>query len=280
MKKTIGLSCILLILSLFQGECLAFGALSGVRSWLCFYGSAFPKTKVRAYDLYIFQPASHPDLTPLKENGGKTLGYISVGEINKSEPNFKKISDEGLLLEENKDWPGSFRVDMRSSRWLEFILAELIPEILSQGFDGIFIDTIDVAEYLEGTKKMDGAVQKAAQLIKEIRKRYPSIAIVQNNGLFLLDEVGESIDALAVEDVFTTYDFKKRRYEPAAPQWTEERISRLKLFQTRFDKPVLSLDYLKSSNTKEINAISKKARDEGFVPYIAEIGLDKIFFHP
>ncbi len=280
MKRALGFLAILMALTLVGRECSAEGKLSGVRSWLCFYGAAFPAGNLSTYDLYVFQSTAHPDLGPLHEKGAKAVGYISAGELNKNDPNFQKISGEGILLEENKDWPGSFRADIFSDKWRDFVIGELIPAVLSQGFDGIFIDTIDVAQYLEETKKSVGAIQKAARLIREIRNKYPAILIVLNNGLFLLDDVGSVVDALVVEDVFTLYDFRNKRYQLATPQWTRERVAALKKFQDKFHKPVLSLDYLKPSDRKNIEAVAAAAKAQNFIPYISDIGLQKIFFHP
>lgn len=258
----------------------AAGPLSGVRSWLCYYGAAFPDGNIPPYDLYVFQSEAHPDLASLKKSGGRAVGYISVGEVHESSPGFAPMQAAGVVLEGNPDWQGAHRVDLRSDRWQDFVLTRIIPAVLSQGFDGIFIDTIDVAWYLEHEKGMTGAIQKAASLVKEIRKRYPDKLIVLNNGLFLLDDVGEAVDALVVEDIFTLYDFQKKRYELANKRWTEERLVPAKAFQEKFGKPVLSLDYVKRSDRKAIKRVAGRARDLGFVPYIAEINLDSIFFHP
>lgn len=256
------------------------GNLSAIDSWVCFYGSEFPSKALKPYDLYIFQAYGHPDIETLKKGGGKIVGYISAGEINKTSPFFSEIESAGIIVEENKDWPGAFRVDLRSEKWQELLLARVIPDLLVQGFDGIFIDTIDTAIYLENEKGKAGSVGRAKALIKEIRKRFPNISIVLNNGLFLLNDVGNSIDALVVEDVFTLYNFSKKRYLIAPVKFTAERVATLKEFQLKFGKPVLSLDYWKPSDKKRAEAIATKAIAQGFVPYIADINLETIFYHP
>lgn len=259
---------------------LAKKGLSGTHSWACFYSSVFPPNSKPLYDLYVFQPESHPDLNSLKERGAKVIGYVSIGELEKTSPAFLEFSSKNLIVDENENWPNSFRVDLRSPVWQDFVLKRLVPNILSQGFDGIFLDTVDVAYYLENEKGMKSTTKKTALLIKKIRDSYPDAIIIINNGLFLLEEVGDTIDAVSVEDTFTKYDFDKKKYLIADSAWTEERLMPLKKFQNKFKKPVLSLDYVKSSNKQDIKRVFTKAAQEGFIPYIAEIGLDTIFFHP
>lgn len=259
--------------------------LSKINSWLCFYSGQLPplmtgKGTLSSYDLYIFDSRVHPDLKPLRNAGGLTVGYVSLGEINEESPNFQTARLEKLLVDENKNWPGSHRVDIANPKWHDLVINKMIPKTLAEGFDGIFIDTIDTAVYLQNEKKMDGEIAGAVTLLREVRKKYPNMIIVLNGGLFLTNEVGNIIDALVIEDVFTQYDFKKKRYKIAPPDWTNERIISLKEFQKKFAKPVLALDYLRSTDKKNIEIVSKSLQKEGFLPYISEINLDKIFFHP
>ena len=66
----------------------------------------------------------------------------------------------------------------------------------------------------------------------------------------------------------------------ATEKWTEDRLVPVKKFQETFKKPVLSLDYLEASDKKDIAKVRREAMGQGFVPYISDIGLKKIFFHP
>lgn len=255
------------------------GRVAAIRSWVCFYGSALPIHAPAAYDLYILDRTSPPDLAPLKAQGSIVVGYVSTGEINKADPFFPRVPKE-LLLEENKDWPGAYRIDLRRRAWQSLLLDAIIPEALARGFDGVFLDTIDVAQYLEGQKGMRGSVDSAAALIAAIRKRFPGIIIVLNNGLFLLDRAGTSIDAVVVEDVYTSYDFERRTYLMADEAWIAARRAPLQAFQAKYHKPVLSLDYASPADHAGITRIAKRAAADGFIPYIADIDLSTIFFHP
>jgi len=254
------------------------GRLSKMKSWIVYYGAKFPDQKIPKYDLYVFDGYDHPPLKPLKKS--KTVGYLSFGEVAKHDPFFSEIKSKGLLIDENKNWPGSFRVDIRKKEWRDFVVTHMVPKITKQGFDGIFIDTIDTAQYLENDKKIPGSIQGAILLLKAVREHYPKLIMVLNNGLFLLDDVGNDIDALVIEDIYTLYDFKKKTYNVATTKWTTERIQPVLKFQKKFEKPILPLEYLDKNDKKAIKKIAKMAKKDDFIPYIADIHLQTIFFHP
>ena len=279
MKRALAVVTALLIV-IVSTSALASRDLSKVRSWVCFYGAIFPGGGTPDYDLYVLSSDGHPDLAFIKSRGGIAVGYASFGEINKSDPHFPGLMTEKVLVDKNENWPDAYRVDIRSKKWHDHVIDVLIPRVLAQGFDGIFVDTIDTADYLAKTNKMNGSVKGAIALIKKVRRKYPGMAIVLNNGLFMIDEVGNQIDALVVEDIYTFYDFKKKRYEMTTEEWTSERIKPLKGFQEKFKKPVLSLDYLQAKDKRDIKLVSGKARGDGFIPYISDIDLKEIFFHP
>jgi polysaccharide biosynthesis protein PelA len=132
----------------------------------------------------------HPPLKPLKTQQKILLGYISLGEITQENPFFETAQKKGISLHENKNWPGSYFVDLRNPAWLEYIVNTAIPNVINQGFDGIFLDTIDTAEYLEtlDPKKYSGLKRAAINLLHLIRLNYPYIKIMLNRGFPLLPQ--------------------------------------------------------------------------------------------
>ncbi|PIR18119.1 MAG: hypothetical protein COV46_01215 [Deltaproteobacteria bacterium CG11_big_fil_rev_8_21_14_0_20_49_13] len=280
MKK---LSIISLCIALYCASGLASANagtnMKNVKSWLCYYGTGFKKGVIPRYDLYILSSGEHPALPPLKETGETVVGYLSVGEINKNDRSFANVH-KSMLFEENPEWKNAFRVNISDAKWHRIIIDDMIPNILAEGFDGIFIDTIDVASYLQREKGVKDSVDQAKNLVIKIRKKYPNMTIVLNNGLFLLDDVGDSIDALVVEDVFTMYDFKTKKYRLTKKKWSDEKIKLLQDFMERFHKPVLALDYYPLSNKRAVQKISNDLKKAGLVPFISEIGLRSTAFHP
>ena len=252
--------------------------LSGITSFICFYGNSWPGGSAPKANLFILDSHHHPSIAGLKSQKTHVVGYVTVGEISNTSPDFARFKKSGILVDENENWPGSWRVDIRKKKWRRYVVDTLVPRVIARGFGGIFIDTIDTAEYLREVKKTPNAVEGAVKLIKEIRKSHPDIIIVLNNGLSLLNDVGEIIDALLVEDIFTSYDFKTKKYSLASPEHKAARMAPAKQFSEKFHKPVLALDYLNKTDAKGIKRVVREARAQGFVPYISDIDLNTIFF--
>jgi len=117
------------------------------------------------YDLIIMdlfhneEPFTESEITLLKTkaNGATRLVvcYMSIGEAE--DYRFYWQSDwttgnPGWLLEENPDWAGNYKVKYWDSEWQAIIFgnnSSYLFNILSAGFDGVYLDIIDGFEYFE-----------------------------------------------------------------------------------------------------------------------------------
>ncbi len=99
------------------------------------------------------------------------LGYLSVGEADPRRPYGTEVRAAPFLVEPDPAWPDNFRVDVRDRRWQQILLGEEIPRLLAQGFDGLMLDTIDTAPYLEGKDpaRFAGSRQALRDFVREIR---------------------------------------------------------------------------------------------------------------
>jgi uncharacterized protein (TIGR01370 family) len=162
------------------------------------------------------------------------------------------------------------------------VLNRIIPAILEQGFDGLFLDTVDNAEYLERyhpAKNYPGSEEAMVQLIKKIRKKYPDIYIIANRGYAILDRIGGVLDALVAESTFAIWDTEAKRSRILNSVEFEITVKNLKATQARFKLPILSLDYVEYANPVAIERILSRSRECGFIPYISTPDLFKIYFH-
>lgn len=252
--------------------------LSNVDRWICFYGEKFDGIIPRA-DLYILADGIHPDLSLLKNHKAFVVGYISLGEIREDVQAWKGFP-KWLLVERNSNWPGSWRVDVREKAWNEFILERIIPNLIVQGYDGVFLDTVDTAHYLETMKGYRGARKSMVKLVRDIHKKFPSLIIIQNNGLDLIGETAKYIDALLVEGVFSDYDFVTKKYSLSNEEDERELSNRLSNIRDSNMLPIFTLDYASPDDKTTASDLKSKSVEMGFIPYIAEISLMKIPFPP
>ncbi len=246
--------------------------------WICYYGS-FDNTKLKSdLKLAILDPDNIPNPKKIKNNNTLAIGYLSIGEAEEFRWYWKDIAGKKFVLERNPDWEGDYYIDPRSAHWRSFVINKIIPDILKKGYDGIFLDTIDTAEFLEWKNpgKYAGSVEAMTKFIEQIRRNYPNIIIISNNGFPLLEKIAGYINFALVEDLYTSYDFEKKIYLDQDPEITSLRVKTLQRISSKYNIKILTLDYCKLSNSEKISNIASISKAHGFYPYITEICLQKI----
>ena len=128
-----------------------------------------------------------------------------------------------FLVEPNPDWPDNVRVDIRDQRWQEMLLREEVaaPD-RSAGFDGLMLDTIDTAPYLE-TKdpaRFAGSRQALRDWLRRLREAFPRAVVVANGSDALVD-VAPFVDALRGRG--RVRDLRRPAGEPTAQTTDAER---------------------------------------------------------
>jgi uncharacterized protein (TIGR01370 family) len=252
-------------------------------SWLIYYSNQAPVETLCRYDLLVLDSDSHPPLQPLIRRGKILLGYLSIGEVEDYRTFFAEVRAEGLFLRENQNWKGSYFVNLRDERWPRRLLEKIIPKIVEQGFNGLFLDTLDNAIELEriDSQKYSGMKSAAAAIVREIRHRYPGLKIMMNRGYELLPEIGREIDMVLGESVFTTYDFTSQKYHRVPQETYSGQVRLLKEAQQRHPGlKVFTLDYWNPEDSAGIRRIYKTERANGFNPYVATIKLNRIVQEP
>lgn len=259
-------------------------ASQGLR-WVAYYGADAPgiSNELQKYDIIVLDSDRHPSLEPLLRRGRSVLGYLSVGEVNRFRPYFEEVRKEGILLEANTHWPDSYGVDVRDERWSARVLEQLVPSILSQGFTGVFLDTIDSAVALENdpVRSKSGFKLAMRQLIRRLRQNYPDITIAVNRGYALWPEISPWVNIVVGESVLSTYDFSKKVYylrEQNEALWQIEGILAAKRLNPAL--LTLTLDYWEAEDAAGINQIYERHRTTGLVPYVSTIALDRVIAEP
>lgn len=247
--------------------------------WLAYYSDKAHSTAFTDYSLLVLDSKFHPQLRPLSDRGKTLLGYLSLGEVEEYRDYFGDVKAEGILLHENKHWKGSYYLDVRDTRWTKRVIESLIPAILRQGFDGLFLDTLDNPLELnrKHPKKYAAMTAAAARLVRTIRRHYPTIKIMMNRAYEILPLVERHIDIVLGESVYSDYDFENETYRLIPKDlylWQVKVLNAAKKRQPNLQ--VFTLDYWDPTDLKGIAHIYMKQRANGFVPYVATIGLDRI----
>jgi polysaccharide biosynthesis protein PelA len=253
------------------------------KPWLTYYSDKARVNEFESFDLIVFDADTHPPVKPLIDRGKTVLGYISAGEVEKYRPHYSAVKKQGILHQENKDWPGSFYVDMRSPLWVKRVIEDLIPRLLHQGFRGIFLDTLDNPIEMERVDpvKYKGMRQGAIDFIKAIRYHYPDIYIMINRGYEILDAVGAQINFVLGESMYADYDFKNKTYKMVEEGLYKQQVEMLQGLKKKHPRlRIMSLDYWNPKDKKKIKEIYNTQRSNGFEPLVSTIKLDIVAKEP
>ncbi|NJE03042.1 hypothetical protein E3E27_02640 [Thermococcus sp. MV11] len=247
-------------------------------SFAVYYGQIGPSEfpELDSFDIIILSPTVNSTYVSELSANHTVVGYVSLATIGGWEPWAKNLP-EGLLIGENQNWDEGV-VDFSSPEWERIILEEAVPYILSQGFDGVFLDNLDYVDLYP--EKKDAMVN----LVRAIRERYPDITIIANRGFSIAEEIAPYVDYVLLEDFVTYYNFSIDRYEvfdDSELQWEFDQIQKLKSLNIS----ILALSYADLTNesqVREFSALICMYAEEYNISevYLADLSLQRIGFDP
>ena len=275
------LSGLLLPLGLFAAG--ASSAKAEPERFVVYYGKDAEPADFAPYSRAVLDSDHHPPLAPLKARGIEVFGYLSLGEADQARDYFPAVAAANLLLGANPDWPGARYVDLRKPAWGAQILDHLIPALLDEGFDGLFLDTLDDAAFLEHADPVrnHGMVAAAAALVRSIRARYPAVPLMLNRAYDVGALVATELDSILAESLLTTHDFKTRRYMMRNKNdlaWGMGKLAELRRLNPQLR--LYTLDYWEPTDRAGIAKLYEQERKAGFIPYVATIDLQRIVSEP
>lgn len=252
-------------------------------SWVVDYSEVIDLERLKRYDLIILDSSAGLERKVLFEEGKKILGYLSLGQLSDKRDYFSIAKREGLLLEEDPNWKGSYLVDIRKRKWCSMVIEKIIPQILFKRFQGLMLDTVDQISALEvkDPKRYGGMREAAVRLVKAIRYHYPNIILMMNRGYDILPEVASYLNISLGESVYTTYNFTTKKYERVKPSDYEWQVNKLKEAKAiNPDIELFTLDYWYPEDKKTIAEIYRTERKNGFIPYVSTVDLQQVIDEP
>ncbi|MDZ7771264.1 MAG: endo alpha-1,4 polygalactosaminidase [Balneolaceae bacterium] len=214
------------------------------------YGVDYDKvtpSEIEDYDLVVLEPEQYTvsEVSELAKTDTRIIGYISMSEVNPHRWYYPLLREIGFLGV-NENWNSPY-IDLSSPKARSILLDEVARSIMAKGFDGLLLDTIDgVAPYTERSHLQD----EMLGMIRTLNERYPEAYIIQNRGLFLLQDTDPLVDAIMIEDIATHYDFETENYNLRSVQDYRETVRWMRSFADTLGKPVLILDYAVEEDMK------------------------------
>jgi len=247
-----------------------------------YYANKLPPQAFAPYDIIVFDRDRHPALSSLERPDRILLAYVSFGEAEKSRSDYADLANQGLILDTGPNWRGNPIIDVRRPEWGDYVLNQLIPAIIAQGFDGVMLDTTD--SLIEAEKmspaRCAGLSQAAVDLIKQIRERYPHLIIMLNRGFEILPQVAGDIDFELAESIYTHWT------GAGAPALVPDAVYRRYVTQleaAEAEAPtfkVASIDYWPAGDKRTIRRIYAAQRAQGFIPYVTTPELQSLTPEP
>jgi uncharacterized protein (TIGR01370 family) len=270
---------LLVLLPMSSGSCSHSPSASGtdlarVRRWWILIGASPILEGVdwhqAARDTQMVVLGGDPQLPPSKfPRETVRLGYLSVGEADPRRPYWNEVRGAPFLVEPDPSWPENVRVDVRDHNWQELLLTREIPRLLDQGFDGLMLDTIDTAPYLEAKDpaRFPGSRQALRDFLGQIRTRFPRAPLIANGTSALVD-VAPFVDGFVIEGVFATYDFGRRLYRETTKQERDWKLARIADALAVARHPVFTIDYADVGDFALARWAESAATEHGFKPYV------------
>ena len=250
--------------------------------WVAFYGQTADDDVLATYDLVVLDPMFLGSLERVAGQGSRICGYLSLGEARNTDPVFGRIPS-GILLEENRAWPGTWRLDIRDPAWRDLVVRDLIPAITAKGFTGLLLDTLDTPPYLEQVDPVRhrGMRQAAIDLVRTIRLAWPKMTIVLNRGYAIIPNVADVVDAVLAESLLSMPPLDGSGYRWNSASEVALQLAYLApLKESASPVPVLSLDYWRLDDPSSIRAIYRCQRMLGHHPYVTTPLLGEITPEP
>lgn len=223
-------------------------------------------------------PENINDIRGRLGKGTILLAYLSVGEAEDYRFYWRGPALQGqatFVGPANPRWPGNYRVRYWDRRWHDIVYGaadSYLARIISQGFDGVFLDTVDTTAFFTEAGVLD-AEERMADLVSALavhaRRSNPGFLVVAQNPFHILDRPGV-IDAISGVSIEATM-FNGERLRP--PREVTGILARLDTLQDA-GKTVMILEYPRSSTgRKRLGGLCAR---HGFLCYSSNSALDRV----
>jgi uncharacterized protein (TIGR01370 family) len=217
------------------------------------------------------EEATPAEISAIQSHGVVVLGYLSVGTIEKWRGWYDQVKQYRLNADQN--WRDEWFADTSRPGYRNAILNDIAPQLLGKGFDGLFLDNVDMIETRNHRAQRSGMRSLVGDL-SDLAHSGADLLFAQNGAWILekLDMVAD-LDGWNREDVTWTYDFDHRRYVRVGDHAHQEAIHELARFHDHFGLVTTATDYTARAHGKATRRSIRNACAVGALPYVSNINL-------
>lgn len=243
-------------------------------SWTLALSDVAAAADLRGYSLVVVdgETTSPSRVRQLRRSGSVVLAYLSIGTIE--DGRWWSEAARSHRLDRWQHW-GEWYADVNSSDFRALITNRVLPRMMAAGFDGVFLDNVDMVE--SHPRQRSGMASLLGAVSREVHRR--GRLVLAQNGDSQLPWLLPWLDGWNREDVSFSYDFGTGRYRrtsqldraQAAQAIRRVRAHRLTAFST---------DYLPNpaapAAARQVAEAVRYACALGATPYVGSIGLDRM----
>lgn len=235
----------------------------------------------------LFAPAEIAGLKK-KPNGRRrpVVAYLSIGEAEQYrfywKANWKQpATAPDWLGPENTEWGGNFIVRFWHPEWQRIMFGApdaYLESLMAQGFDGVFLDRVDVYEEVDKerpTAERD-MIAFVTALARHARKINPHFLVIMQNaeGLLSHRSIRRAIDGLGKEDLLYGIEHTAEANPAASIAYSVRQLRKLK----RTGRPVFAVEYVDAPT--KIRGVRRRYARLGLVAYFGPRNLDMLILDP
>ena len=216
------------------------------------------------------EEANPDEVAAIRARGTLVLGYLSVGTIEKWRSWYPQI--KRFRLNADANWKDEWFADVSRTRLRRELARRIAPRMLTKGFDGLFLDNVDMIETPNHRAQRPG-MRKLVLALSDLAHSHGRLLFAQNGawGLRKLDLV-DALDGWNREDVTWTYDFDRKRYVRNPASEAEAALDELRRMAAS-GLITTSTDYTATGDEAARREAVEKACAAGALPYVGDIGL-------
>ncbi len=228
--------------------------------------------RLGTFDLVVVdgEEATAEDVAALKAQGATVLAYLSVGTIESYRSWYRRIKQ--YRLEAWRDWEDEWFADVSKGGLRRELAGRIAPAILAKGFDGLFLDNVDMIETRNhrdqraGMKKLVFALERLVDADGRL--------LFAQNGHWGFEKLGlfAAFDGWNREDVTWGYDFDRKRYVRNPDRVREAALREIRDVVAR-GLVVTATDYTAPADAAAQAEAVANACAAGALPYVSDIGL-------
>ena len=214
--------------------------------------------------------ATADEVAALRARGATVLGYLSVGTIEKWRSWYSRL--KRFRLGAWADWKDEWFADVSRPKLRRELVGRIAPRILGKGFDGLFLDNVDMIETRNHVAQRPGMRELVLALAKLAHGQ--GRLLFAQNGHWGLEKLGllDAIDGWNREDVTWTYDFDRKRYVHQRSSATRAALAELRDMKAR-GLITTATDYTPKGDPRALEEAVTNACEAGALPYVSDIGL-------